>query len=248
MKKKKFFISVFLIVIIFAIFPKINFINKRGINIDDELSDIPSDNIGTHGSDRNQSRIDKSIQNKLVVIDAGHGGNDPGTMSGDLFEKDIALDVALKLNSILKDWGISTYMIRDEDVFVDYKERIELANEKSASLFLSIHCDWFKDSSSKGTTTLYYPSRALRAGNLVEITYARIIQSELIKSLKTNDRGIIDRKDLSVLKYANMPSVIVELGFLSNKEDTALLSSRSFRDKAAKALATGIKESLRMID
>ena len=181
---------------------------------------------------------------KLVVIDPGHGGNDPGTNAGGLLEKDIGLDISSRVDSILKRSGIPTYMTRTDDSTVDLMDRINSANEKNAALFVSIHSNWFKDSSLNGTMTLYCASDSLGAGNLTEIEYAQIMQGELMRVLDTKDRGIINRPNLAVLRHANMPSVIVELGFLSNKGDAQLLASDSFRQKAAEAIASGISKAL----
>ena len=189
-----------------------------------------------------------STASKLVVIDPGHGGDDPGTRSADgMLEKNIALDTCLKLNSILTHWGIETYMIRTTDIFIPYTDRISTANSKKASLYLSVHCDWFKDTSYKGTATLFYPSQTLALGHLTEVNYATIIQNELVKTIGLNNRGINDRPDLAVLHHAKMPSVLVELGFLSNPDDTTQLSSEEFRQNAAQGLALGIKAALAKI-
>lgn len=196
------------------------------------------------------STQDTNVQRdkRLVVIDAGHGGSDTGSKQYGLVEKDITLDIALRLYDILKKSGVDTYMIRNTDVFIDHKERILLANNMNASLFLSIHCDWYTNASLHGTQTLYYPSKSLAIGNLVEIDYASIIQQELANALETYDRGIDDRPDLAVLRHAKMPSVLVELAFLSNKSDAQLLATEDFRQKAAEALYHGIRKSLAKID
>jgi N-acetylmuramoyl-L-alanine amidase len=180
----------------------------------------------------------------LVVIDPGHGGDETGAVSNSLIEKDITLDVALRLEALLLGHDIPVYMTRRDDRTMDYKERIRSANDMKATLYLSIHCDWYKSSSFRGTSTLYFPSPDLAAGNLEEKEYASIIQQELIKKLRTINRGIIDRSDLAVLNAAQMPSVLVELGFLSNKKDAGLLADDSFRQRAAEALAAGILKSL----
>ena len=183
----------------------------------------------------------------IIVIDAGHGGNDAGTNDNGVIEKEITLDIALKIDSILKGDGIQTYMIRTTDKFIDHRDRINSANQLNASLYLSIHCDWFKDSSLHGTQILYYPSASLMIGNLKEKEYASIIQTELIKALKSTDRGIDDRSELAVLRRANMPSVLVELGFISNQADAQKLQSHDFRQKAAEGFAEGLKKSLAKI-
>lgn len=181
---------------------------------------------------------------KLVVIDPGHGGSDPGAISGDLQEKDINLDISKRVNNILEQDGIETYITRSDDSTIELKERIYTANRKKAALFISIHSNWYSDSSFSGTMTLYNPSQNLSAGYLSELEFAQIVQDELIKVLGTKNRGVIDRPNLAVLRHAEMPSLIVELGFLSNKNDGDLLSSDSFKQKAAEALAEGIKKSI----
>ena len=191
--------------------------------------------------DESKEELEKTA---LVAIDPGHGGEDPGASIDGLKEKDINLDISLRVNSILKLWKINTLMIRSTDVFIEPAERIYTANKMNASLYMSIHCNWFKDPSQSGTMTLFYPSKGLSAGKLDEITYARIIQNELSKAIKAKSMGIKENANLSVLKHAAMPSVIVELGFLSNRSDMELLSSEDFRQKAAEAIARGIRKSL----
>lgn len=184
---------------------------------------------------------------RIIVIDAGHGGYDAGSSDNGVIEKEITLDIALKLDSILKREGIQTYMIRSSDKFIDHRDRINMANQIKASLYLSIHSNWFRDRSLQGTQTLYYPSEELSIGSLKEHEYASIMQTELIKSIKTTDRGIDDRGDLAVLRRANMPSILVELAFMSNQADAEKLLSDDFRLKAAEGLAEGLKKSLAKI-
>ena len=187
-------------------------------------------------------------EKRIVVIDAGHGGVDAGTQDNGVVEKEVTLNIALKLETLLKQCDVDTYMIRTTDVYMDHKERIQKANEIKAALFLSIHCDWFSDPSLHGTQTLYLPSKTLAAGNLTELDYANLVQSELIKKLKTNNRGINARPNIAVLRQATMPSVLVELGFLSNKGDAQRLASENFRQLVAEALAEGVMKSLSKID
>ncbi|MCX8131237.1 MAG: N-acetylmuramoyl-L-alanine amidase [Clostridia bacterium] len=181
---------------------------------------------------------------KLVVIDPGHGGDDPGANSGKILEKDINLDVALRLETLLKSYNIPTYITRNDDRFIELYDRIKAANERNAALFVSIHCNWFKYEHLNGVMTLYFPSENLRAGFLCELDYAKLLQSELAKSLGTKDLGIEDRTDLAVLRHANMPTALVELGFLSNYKEAKLLASGDFKQKAAEGIAEGIRKSL----
>lgn len=185
---------------------------------------------------------------RLVVIDPGHGGAETGAVANGLVEKEVVLDISKRVDSILKTSKILTYMIRKDDSTIHYKERISTANSKKAALYVSIHCDWYKDPAYNGPSTLYYPSSGLAAGNLTVTDFARIIQDELIKTLKTKNKGIIQRTDLAVLNAANMPSILVEVGFLSNKSEAKRLASESFRQKAAEAIASGIIKALQAID
>ncbi|MCX7711599.1 MAG: N-acetylmuramoyl-L-alanine amidase [Clostridia bacterium] len=185
---------------------------------------------------------------KLVVIDPGHGGYDPGAVDKGLVEKEINLDVSLRVYSILKKSGVLVLLTRKDDSFSEPRERIDFANKKEAALFVSIHSNWMRDTSLHGTMTLYYPSQRLRAGYLNEIDYATGIQQELMNGIGTSDRGIIDRPNLTVLKHAKMPSVLIELGFMSNPSDAVQLSSDDFRQKSAEGIAKGIIKALNKID
>lgn len=188
------------------------------------------------------------LNDKPVVIDAGHGGIDPGTNNGDLLEKDVNLDVALKIGKILDEAGIKTMLTRDDDSFMKPSEKIGFANENNACLFVSIHCNSYeKDSSVNGTTILYYPSDYKDAGNLSGKEFASIIQEELMKLINTRDRGIVSSPKKIVLKYSKMPSALVELAFITNPSDAALLASEDFRQKAAEGIANGIIRAVEIL-
>lgn len=216
---------------------KYDMFNEGDFKINDTYSDARINAIKKQGIDK-----------KLVVIDAGHGGIDPGSQNNGLLEKNISLDVALKINALLKRAGVNTILTRDKDVFVNVIDRIKLANTQKASLFISLHCDSFKDSKTNGISTLFYPSETLLTGNLNEVQYANIINNEIGKNLEIFNKGIIPRKDLIVLKHANMPSVVVELGFISGEKDSKLLSQESFRKKIADSINKAIIIALEKIN
>lgn len=180
----------------------------------------------------------------LVAIDAGHGGSDPGAYGFGLWEKNVSLDICKRLDAILQSRGIKTLMIRNDDSYISYKNRVVIANDKNATLFVCLHLDSGQKASYNGTQTFYYPSADLKSGNLTEKDYAETMESTLIDNLHTNNRGILPDRRLSVLWKAKMPSVLIELGFLSNADDAKRLSSDDFKQKAADALADGIQKSL----
>lgn len=185
-----------------------------------------------------------SKADKLVVIDPGHGGWEPGAVVGGLKEKDLNLDISLRLNALLKAKDVKTYMIREDDSYVGLYERAYIANNLNASLFLSIHNNAFTNNDAiKGSETLYYPANPNDKGFNGK-RFAQIIQSELLSRLKTTDRRIIERPNLVVLKATKMPAALAEIGFMTNKEDRENLQKEEFRQNAAQALCDAIIKSL----
>lgn len=182
----------------------------------------------------------------LVFIDAGHGGNDPGTSDNGLVEKEVTLDIAKRLDQVLTNNKIKTYMVRTGDKFIDHRDRIYLANDMKASLYISIHCDWFDNPKYGGTQTFYTTAKDLRLGGLTELQYAKFVHNELINTIKSNNRGISDRPTLAAVKYATMPSILIETGFLSNPGDATNLATGEYRQKIADSMASGISQSLKM--
>jgi len=207
----------------------------------DEIEIVPSSKGGSSGSLPNTgntagtgSGIDPVPANSgmLVVLDAGHGGNDPGATFGN-GEKWYNLDITLRLEKILKSKGVRVKLTRSTDVFVGLQERAEMANNWGADIFISIHNNSFWDKSINGTMTFYFPT------SYKGKEYATIIQNDLIKNLGTNNLGL--RSDrFVVLRDTKMPAVLVEIACLSNDSDRAKLDSEEFRQKAAESLAESI--------
>ena len=210
------------------------------INVDENEKTII--NITTKDIDKNQP-VKLPSDKYLVVIDAGHGGSDPGAKYDNVKEKDLNLDIAIRLNEILKDAGINTVMTRDKDVFVDLHERANIANRLKADLFVSIHNNAIDIPSYGGTMTLYYPSDK-EINGLNGKKFAELVQAELMKSLGTVDRKIIPRPNLVVLNSTEMPAVLAEVGFITNVADRKKLTTAEFRQNAAKGLLNGVLRAL----
>ncbi len=190
-------------------------------------------------------------ENPLVVIDAGHGGNDGGTAFKDsegniiLKEKDINLDIANKVVATLEEMGIRVETTRSTDVFQPLKGRSEFANEIGADLFVSIHVNYFDNPASSGSLTLYSKAKDEKyADKMSSKDVAQIIQDRLFEAIGTRDAGIRSEDDLSVLRNTTMPAVLIETGFISNEYDRSVLSDPAKRTEAAYAIAEGIKEVL----
>ena len=183
---------------------------------------------------------------KLVVIDPGHGGRMPGAIYKGLYEKDLNLDIAVRLNKLLEKKKIKTYMLREEDIDVANYERAYIANKLNASLYLSIHNNAMDDPGFSGTMTLYYPQKSLDKGFNGK-TFANIIQNKLLSNLGTVNRKVIERPNLVVLKATAMPAALAEVAFMTNINDRNNLEKEAFRQKAAEALCDSIVEALKAI-
>ncbi len=186
-----------------------------------------------------------SKSEKIAVIDAGHGGRMPGAIYKDVVEKELNLDIAQKLNTLLLKSKVTTYMMRDDDSHINNYERAYIANELGAKLLLSIHNNAMDDKSYSGTMTLYYPSRSTKSFN--GSAFADIIQKKLLGKLGTVNRKTIERPNLVILKATTMPSTIAEIAYITNATDRANLQKESFRQKAAQALSEAVIESLKSV-
>ena len=173
-----------------------------------------------------------------VVIDAGHGGKDPGATSyyGD-YEKSVNLSIARKVASYLENSGVQVIMTRNSDTFIELNERAEIANRAGADLFVSIHSDSHPNSSQNGYT-IYVARSASWSSKKVG---AAIEQSMRRTGLK--DKGIRNQ-DFRVLVRTKCPAVLVECGYLTNPSEASQLFDSGFQDQLARAIADGIIASL----
>lgn len=183
---------------------------------------------------------------KIIVIDAGHGGVDPGAVVGSIYEKNFNLDIALRLNRLLESKNIKTYMIRENDVFVGLYERAYIANKLNATLFLSIHNNALPNNKNYGGTETFYFENGSAVGNINGEVFAGLVQRKLVQYLNTADR-LIKPKNYVVIKATSMPAVLAEVAFLTNEKDLSNLLDDDFRQRAAEALCEAILEALNSI-
>ncbi|ERN51802.1 N-acetylmuramoyl-L-alanine amidase [Alkalihalophilus marmarensis] len=176
-----------------------------------------------------------SLAGKTIVVDAGHGGHDPGAVaaSNGLREKDFNLAVALKLQRRLEAAGARVIMTRTTDVFLTLTERANIANRNNADAFISIHAN-AGPSSANGSETFWNRNHASADSKRL----AESIQSEMIAKLNTRNRGVKEG-NFTVIQTSRMASVLVEVGFLSNAEEARKLASNSFQEDAAEAIFQG---------
>ncbi|HYF84545.1 MAG TPA: N-acetylmuramoyl-L-alanine amidase family protein [Clostridia bacterium] len=180
------------------------------------------------------------VDQLTVLIDPGHGGKDPGARAKDgTNEKDLNLDVALRLNRILKDIGFNTMITRKDDRYVDLASRSGMANNNYVDFFMSIHFNAFT-STAKGIETLYYPNEITDEYPFDNKKMANIFHNEITDALKRPSRGITPRPGLHVLNKTKMPAILAELGFITNPEEFAQIKKAEYREMAARALAVSI--------
>lgn len=185
--------------------------------------------------------------NKLIVIDAGHGGKDPGAVSPNKKnEKDFNLKVSQMFNEELKKLGYNTIMTRDKDVFIDLSERSRIANDNHADIFVSIHANAHGNGSIDGVQMLYCPATDSKVKSGDQFPFAEIMMNELLKGTGAYDRKIIKRPNLVVLKGTKMPAVLVEAGFLTNSKEEELLFTESYQKKIVDSLVSGVVKYFEM--
>ncbi|NSW90652.1 MAG: N-acetylmuramoyl-L-alanine amidase [Firmicutes bacterium] len=203
------------------------------------------DNRAVHVGERTSNvNISRGGRQYVVVIDPGHGGNEPGAVYGGIKEKNLNLDIARKLQALLKAEGITVYMTRSDDSYVGLSQRSALANRVNVDMLISIHNNAYKNSSVTGTMTLYYPYSGVNKDGLSSKTLASIVQNEMSKLLGSRNIGIVPRSDLTVLRASRVPAVIVEVGYMSNYNELSKLKSDSYRQKAAEAIKKAILKAL----
>ena len=177
----------------------------------------------------------KEVYRHVIVIDPGHGGKAVGAVREDVQEKNVNLAIAEKLEKILKEEQgnqVGVYLTRTDDTNPSFEERVALANEIGADMFISIHNNATerKENRTSGTTVLYpdpetagYDSKRL----------AEIFSEEVSSAFDTDNLGATEGNTIYILRNAKVPAVLIEVGFLSNQEELRKLDSEEYQEKAA---------------
>lgn len=177
---------------------------------------------------------------RLIVIDPGHGGSDPGAVRADVVEKIVNLDISKRLRDILiaRGWQVSMTHDTDRDVYAandsareELQARCDVANSAGARLFVSVHANTAGSSGVNGTT--FYVSKP------IDTSLARAVQRRVVAVSGTGDDGV-QRAKFYVTLHTNMPAVLIETAFMTNPTDYQLLTSNDWRQHIAQAIADGI--------
>lgn len=187
------------------------------------------------------AKAGRPLAGKTVAIDAGHGGFDGGVYHGSLVEKELNLDIALRLKEEVERRGGKAFLTRERDMAfadanrADLDRRLDLAHGAGAAVLVSIHTNSFPDPSQFGAQT-FYPAKSPQARRL-----ALLIQEELVRLQPENYREALEAAELYLLKNSKVPAVLVEVGFISNPGDRQRLATPDYRARLAAAIARGIE-------
>lgn len=181
------------------------------------------------------------LKNTVIILDPGHGGNDPGMVWGDILEKDVNLQISRKVKKFLETWGCTVLTTREDDTYVALEDRVQMAGQytsehQKADLFISLHLNSVdNDNESSGIET-YYNNAANKNSQLL----AEAIQAGLINETGAKDRGARGDSNLYVVRKNTIPSCLVEAGFLTSDTERPLLLSDEYQQKIAEGIAEGI--------
>ena len=186
----------------------------------------------------------------VIVIDAGHGGEDSGAVANGLLEKDINLSIALKLRDMLRLSGYKVVMTREDDISIydntasttrekknsDLKNRVSIINGNKNNILVSIHQNKFEQEKYSGTQMFYSANdpQSERLAEEMRRSVTGLLQPENKRELK--EAG----KNIYILRQAEVPAVIVECGFLSNNDEAALLKTDAYQQKMAFSICCGM--------
>ena len=198
------------------------------------------------------SRGNYDVLNKVVYLDAGHGGYDPGASYFGISEKSLTLAIQSRVKAKLEAEGYQVVTTRTSDTYVDLTDRSRAANASESDIFVSIHINASGSSAAQGIETYYYqpyaeyPSRinatyhAYPTRLSMSDTLANAIQSSLINATGAQNQGV-KRQTFAVLRETTAPAVLLELGFLSNPQEAARLNTFAYQETLANAIVAGIK-------
>ena len=176
----------------------------------------------------------------VIVVDPGHGGEDPGKVGiNDVLEKDLNLQIAKKVKKLLEEAGIKIVMTRTNDKVPDAKkedlnQRVQLINDTKPKLALCIHQNSYPDAKIKGAQVFYHTITP-EAEDV-----ASIVQEQLRTVDPTKTRQIKENDTYFMLKNCQVPTIIVECGFLTNPEEAAKLTQEEYQDQIAQAICEGV--------
>lgn len=183
----------------------------------------------------------KDVYDKIVVIDAGHGGEDKGHINGRLCEKDIALEILLLLQEKLSGSDIKVYYTRTEDTSVDSEKRVHLANGVNADMLISIHTSFAEEMALSGVTTVYNGKYFIQDFDSIDL--ADKLERSVASATGAKANGLIEATDEELLvNKATVPVAQINVGYVSNEEESILLNEREYQKMIADGIYAAIMD------
>ncbi|MFJ7952293.1 N-acetylmuramoyl-L-alanine amidase [Lysinibacillus sp. NPDC096418] len=178
-----------------------------------------------------------ALQNRIIVIDPGHGGKDPGTVYGSNSEKAITLKVSTLVKQKLEAAGAKVLMTRTGDTYPSLQDRVDFTNANYGEIFVSIHVNSAANTSAQGTETFY----AVTTGDMhqEDIDLATFVNNQIVKNLDMKNRGVKEQQ-FYVIRNQLIPAILVELGFLTNDSDRNKLTNERYVELYAQSIYNGI--------
>lgn len=184
------------------------------------------------------------VYDKVVVIDAGHGGNAPGATKQGINEKDIDLAIVLKVKELFDEAGdesVGVYYTRTDDSNPSLEQRVDMANKAGADLFISVHNNSTKSgrmSSINGTAVMYDEEKASEENGSMQL--AQICLEEMTAALGSTSKGIVKGHEIYIIRTAEMPVALIEVGFMTNQDELNRLNDEAYQKEAAQAIYNAI--------
>lgn len=185
----------------------------------------------------NKGATNSSLDGKTIVLDPGHGGKDPGSLGLDgVKEKDVIMTVTDDIANQLRSAGADVVLTRTGDYFISLDERVKASHTNDADAFVSLHYNAFPMITAQGMNTYYYSDDT-------DQKLAESIHSSLEENIEMADRGV-GQGNFQVLRENNNPSVLLELGFITNPEDLLQIQSTAYKDGVANGITDGLRDYL----
>lgn len=199
---------------------------------------------GVQGSYEASSDTPASALKPLIVLDAGHGGTDEGAKVNTFMEKKLALTTALLTRKHLEELGYRVIMTRSRDVYLPLQRRVSIANKTKGSLFVSVHFNSSPSVEAKGIEIFYFDSKEMwrtRASKRL----ANCILYRVVDKTEAISRGV-KQGNFHVIRETDMPAVLVEGGFITNRDERSKLRDKEYLDRLAVGIAQGIDKYMKM--
>ena len=177
----------------------------------------------------------------MIIVDAGHGGRDPGAIGNGIQEKDVVLPISINLGKALQNMGYTVYYTRTNDVEIDLEPRVALAERVNADVFVSIHANSLasRNNSVNGVETFF------ARGSTLGRELASNVQSQIISATGATDRNA-KAAGFYVISKTSMPAILVETGFVTNPTEARNLNNPNYQQRMADAIARGIDQFMRV--